>query len=45
MFGSDIWNAGASLRQYPDSATGVPTPAAGPFHPMNRTAKNISKKP
>jgi hypothetical protein len=45
MFGSDIWNAGASLRQYPDSATGVPAPAASPFWPMKPTAKNISKKP
>jgi hypothetical protein len=29
MFGSTIWNAGATLRQYPYPATGVPVPAHG----------------
>jgi hypothetical protein len=43
MFGSTIWNAGATLRQYPYSATGVPVPAHGPISPA-RVAKKYFQK-
>jgi hypothetical protein len=33
MFGSTIWNAGATLRQYPYRATGVPRPLIEPIQP------------
>ncbi|MFM0082993.1 hypothetical protein P0D72_29580 [Paraburkholderia sediminicola] len=46
MFGSDIWNASASLRQYPDSATGMPAPAASrqPVLPNEVSREKYFKK-
>jgi hypothetical protein len=42
MFGSTIWNAGATLRQYPYRATGVPKPAIKPFD-RDGVPKNICR--
>jgi hypothetical protein len=40
MFGSTFWNAGATLRQYPYSATGMPEVVGGPFGRRKPSKKN-----
>ncbi|MFL9962760.1 hypothetical protein PQR02_17020 [Paraburkholderia sediminicola] len=44
MFGSTFRNAGATLRQYPYSATGMPEVVGGPIGNRSRR-KKINKTP